>query len=309
MLKITKSTDPIVVKTTKLLIYGQPGTGKTSLAFTASNPLLLDFDNGAYRSDFRKDSVHIEKWADIASMEPADLKVYQTVVVDTVGRLLDILSADIINRNPKMGNRSGSLSMQGWGQLKGEFAQWVKRIQTMGKDLVFIAHDKEDKKGDAVIVRPDVQGGSFGEIFKIADGVGFMHKVGKETVIDFSPCDEWLGKNPAQFETLEVPNFHKEPHFMAEVITRVKSKWEDNAKKSAEVFAQVQGIITRVEMTQGVDMLNKILEEVKEINGAVKVQTWPVLNKKAGELGLKFSAESMQFEPVPAEETEPAEVA
>jgi replication-associated recombination protein RarA len=34
------------------LIYGDPGIGKTTLANTAPNPLLLDFDRGAHRSSF-----------------------------------------------------------------------------------------------------------------------------------------------------------------------------------------------------------------------------------------------------------------
>ena len=60
-LNITKSNEVMEVKHLTTTIYSQPGLGKTSLAFTASNPLLLDFDQGAYRAVERGDVVQVEK--------------------------------------------------------------------------------------------------------------------------------------------------------------------------------------------------------------------------------------------------------
>lgn len=48
-LKLFKSTDQLPMKNLLVVIYGQPGVGKTSLAFTAENPVLLDFDRGVER--------------------------------------------------------------------------------------------------------------------------------------------------------------------------------------------------------------------------------------------------------------------
>ena len=116
-LRITKATEPLFVDRINLCIYGAPGIGKTSLGFTAENPLLLDADEGAYRAANRKDSVVVKKWADMASIQKSDLDPYSTVIVDTAGRTLDKLSADIIEGNPKMG-RGGALTLQGFGELK-----------------------------------------------------------------------------------------------------------------------------------------------------------------------------------------------
>jgi hypothetical protein len=55
--RIIRSTDPVKIETVVVLVYGDPGAGKTSLAFTAADPLMLDFDRGAHRSGFRGDSV------------------------------------------------------------------------------------------------------------------------------------------------------------------------------------------------------------------------------------------------------------
>jgi DNA replication protein DnaC len=62
-LKIIKSSEPIKVERLNVCIYGQPGAGKSSLAFTAAAPLLLDFDEGAHRAANRKDSVRVTAWS------------------------------------------------------------------------------------------------------------------------------------------------------------------------------------------------------------------------------------------------------
>ena len=95
-LTIIRAADPIRVERLNLVLYAQPGIGKTSLAFTADLPLLLDFDNGAHRAANRKDTVRITNWSDVADITAADLAPFKTVIVDTAGRALDVLAADII---------------------------------------------------------------------------------------------------------------------------------------------------------------------------------------------------------------------
>ena len=156
-LKIIRADEPIKVDQLVVTIYGPPGLGKSTLAFSANNALLLDFDRGAHRAANRGDSVQVDSWNDVTSISEADLSNYSTVAVDTAGRALDQLSADIIRRNPKMG-RGGALTLQGYGQLKSEFTAWLKHLRTMGKDVVLIAHSSEDKSGDDIIERIDMQG-------------------------------------------------------------------------------------------------------------------------------------------------------
>src|SRR3990167_5019230 len=114
-LKIHKASDPILVTQIKMLIYGQPGIGKSSFGFTAEAPLTLDFDDGARRSAFRQDIVQIGSWADVNNITPEDLKPYKTLVIDTVGRALDFIAASLIADNPKLGSKTGGLTLQGYG--------------------------------------------------------------------------------------------------------------------------------------------------------------------------------------------------
>ena len=81
-LKIVRAADPIKVERLNVCLYAPPGVGKTSLAFTAEAPLLLDFDQGAHRAANRKDSVRVTSWSDVADLTPDDLAPYKTLIVD-----------------------------------------------------------------------------------------------------------------------------------------------------------------------------------------------------------------------------------
>ena len=46
---IRKSTELSIPTNVKMMLYGQAGFGKTTVALSAPSPLLLDFDNGVKR--------------------------------------------------------------------------------------------------------------------------------------------------------------------------------------------------------------------------------------------------------------------
>lgn len=285
---ITRSTDRIEVATLTLLIYGAPGIGKTSIACTAEDPLILDCDRGAYRSGFRKDSVQVERWADIVSLSAADVAPYKTIVCDTVGRLLDIMSADIIQRNPKMQGFGGALSLQGYGALKAAYATWLGSLTSMGKDVVLVAHEREDKKGDDLIVRPDIQGGSYGEVFKRADGIAYMYRSGRQTILDFSPTDRWIGKNAAGFNPLVVPDFNAERGYFASVIADTKAALNRMSAEQQRVVAEIESWRERAEAVATADEINALVGEAGALAPPVGPQAKHAIVARAKVLGFEW---------------------
>ncbi|MDT3468961.1 ATP-binding protein [Stenotrophomonas maltophilia] len=289
-LRIIRSTDPITVTRLNVCIYAAPGLGKTSISFTADKPLLLDFDRGAHRSANRKDTVQVERWEDVAHITADDLADFNTVVVDTAGRALDTLTPDIIRRNPKMG-RGGSLTLQGFGQLKSEFVAWLKHLNSLGKDVVLIAHMDEQRNGDEIIERLDVQGGSKGEIYKAADAMGRLSIRDGKRMLNFSPTDASFGKNPGQLEPLEVPHPERDPQFLARVIQQIKDRLNAMTEEQREAQAALEKWRDRTTAAQDVAAINELLPEAKGGSQAMKV----LLNDRAAALGLTFDSKAGQY--------------
>lgn len=284
-LKITKAADPINVERLNVVIYGPPGIGKSSLAFTADRPLLLDFDNGAHRTINRKDAVIVSDWSDVAGITGDDLEPFKTVIVDTAGRALDVLTADIIRSNPKLG-RGGALTLQGYGELKARFTSFLKLLNSFGKDVVLIAHMDEQRNGDDLIERLDVQGGSKGEIYKAADAMGRLVIVNGQRRLLFSPTDAAFGKNPGQLPPLDVPTFDKPEFasFLAGVIARTKDRLNELTEEQREAIAEQEWFREALPKVADVDGINGLIDRAKKAGRAVS----HMLADRATELGLTF---------------------
>lgn len=286
-LKITRASDPITVAQLAVVLYGAPGLGKSTLGFTAKDPILLDFDRGAYRAANRGDSVQVEEWLDVVSMGDADLAPYKTVVVDTAGRALDLLSADIIKRNPKMG-RGSALTLQGYGQLKSEFTSWLKNLRTMGKDVVLIAHASEEKNGDELVERLDVQGGSKGEIYKSADCMGRLSLVAGKRILNFSPTDTAFGKNPAGLQPLHVPDVSVSLTFLADIIDTIKGKLNALTEEQKKRQSAIADWLSRFDEAKTAEDYNSIVAEIKGESSSILPIIKGELHKRATVAGFSY---------------------
>lgn len=300
-LKITRAADPITVERIKLVIYGQPGSAKSSIAFTAAEPLLLDFDGGSYRAANRKDVVQVKEWSDAANITAEDMAPYKTVIIDTAGRALDLLTADIIRADPKKGN-GGALSLQGYGILKSRFSAYLTLLNSFGKDVVLIAHMEEKQRGDEIIERLDVQGGSKGEIYKAADAMGRLTIENGQRWLKFSPTDAAFGKNPGQLEPLLVPKADAPEFdgFLARVISTTKDKLNAMSADQKAAKAEQDWFRSELPKVKDADTLNGLIERAKKGGKAVVM----LLHARATELGLIGDKASGTY--VPKEK--PAEV-
>jgi hypothetical protein len=223
------------VKNRVVCIHGDPGIGKTSLAFTADKALCLAFDSGVYRAGVhRGDCVLIQSWQDVSNLTAADFAGYSTVVVDTAGRALDCLSATLMAEDPK-NNRGGALSLQGFGALKSTFYGWLANLKYLGLDVVLVCHSDEQRKGDELITRLDMQGASKNEVYKSADMMGSLSMVKGKRILNFSPTDVAFGKNPGQLPVLTVPDFDAgaPSGFLGKAIAETKAALNKLSAESA----------------------------------------------------------------------------
>lgn len=291
-LKITRAADPIKVDRLNMVIYGPPGIAKTSVAFTAASPLLLDFDQGSHRAANRKDVVRVSEWSDVAGMTAEDLAPFKTIVVDTAGRALDALSVDIIRVNPKHG-RGGALTLQGFGELKARFGAFLKLLNSFGKDVVLVAHMDEQRNGDDVIERLDVQGGSKGEIYKAADAMGRIAIVNGQRWLRFSPTDAAFGKNPGQLEPLAIPAAAAPEFsdFLAKVIQQTKDRLNELTEAQRDAQSKIIAFRTSTMNATTADEITALMGQAKAGGESFKA----LLMKRAKELGLTFDKVAGKF--------------
>jgi hypothetical protein len=293
-LRITKASDPITVDQIVLCIYGAPGTAKSSLAFTANDPLLFDFDRGVHRAMHRKDAVLPASWRDVTDMTAEDFRDYRTVIVDTAGRALDMLAADIIQRDAKMG-RGGALTLQGFGKLKAEFTAWLKLLRSFGLDVVLIAHAEEKQQGDETIERIDAQGASKNEIYKSADAMARLVITGGKRVLLFSPTDTAFGKNPAEFEPLTVPRFAPDSTFLGDIIATIKAKLNAMSEEQREVSQLLAAWSEKVHKATSPKALNTLLTSADELDPRIRDNAKRLLWSFAKDHDFSFDTATKTF--------------
>ena len=302
-LSILSGAEPIEVASVVVTIFGQPGVFKSSLGYSsAENPLLLDFDGGAHRAINRRPetkTVRMKSWEDLLTLykDHRDdvLAKAGAVAVDTVGRCLDMAADAVIRDNPKHGQSDGSLALKGWGALRQKWSRFETTTRQLGHDLILIAHDKETDAGEGKIVRPDIQGGAYGEVVKSSDAIGYCYMVGKKRMLDFSPNDRWIGKNPAGWKPFEVPHFNEEPLFLRHLLDRLKAHLNAQSEANATAIREADRWREQIAAVGTVPLLNALLPQVNALKPPLRDQVASLVIAHAKANGWNFDATSKTF--------------
>jgi hypothetical protein len=184
--------------------------------------------------------------------------------------------------------------------LKTRFRTFISQVRALNLDLLLLAHDKEDKDGDLRVVRPDITGGSYAEVLKNADFVGYMSMVGKSRLLDFSPTDRYIGKNPAAWQPFVVPPAAKATEFMADLYARAKAALGTISEASALVATEVHAWRTTFATLRTVDDLNKQIPLVKAISlPTIQAQASKLLLDRAETLKVPFDKKTKKFVAAP----------
>lgn len=290
--KITRSDETIEVKNICFTIYSQPGLGKTSVAFTASRPLMLDFDNGSYRAVDRGDVVQVSEWEDIASITAKDLAGYDTIIIDTVGKALDCLSAFIIKNNSKYGY-GGALSQQGWGQLGIRFGAFLKLLKSFGKDVVMVAHMDEKHDGESIKERLKIQGGSKDLVLTDSDVIARISVHNKERHLIFSPTETSFGKDPANIGGMPLPHAPSDAFsgYLASVIERIKESLNELSEAQIARKSEVEWFKDALPRMTTTEEINAVLGRSKKAGRDVS----QMVVERANALGFDFDPEAREY--------------
>ncbi len=305
-LNIIKSNEEIKISRVVGLIYGFPGSGKTSTANTSNNPVTLDFDNGSHRSGFRKDVMRIDRWEDIQSNMKSffnAIETYDTVVIDTISTCLDYIGEYLVRNDPKLGNNK----LRYYGALKDTFGKFVQALKTNGKDLIFIAQVKEKEENGVSVKRPDITGGSYDIVTSLCDFIGYQYYKDKIRELDFDPTEEYIGKNPMSFDKVDLPNYATEPDFFSHRIEEIKDRLGNISQEQKEAADTVKNIILEIKSVKTVDDLNTVVSDIKNAGHPKPIisQIKKSISDKMNEIGAKLNKESNLYELVEADAKKP----
>lgn len=294
------------------LIYGSPGSGKTTLACSAPNAVLLDYDGGATRLNgaHQIPTLQIQTWEQTqeALKEIRETPEIQTVVIDTIGKMLAFMEA-YIKAHPTMTrgggalelNRDGSLSLKGFGRRKQMFLDFIKEVMMMGKHIIFVGHDKEEKRGEGgneIVIRPEVGGSSANDLMKELDLVGYVEMIGVNRTIAFDPCERYYAKNTCNMQgKVEIPrlidnfgNLIAENNFMVDVINAYQKRQQDNLKQTGEYEMLCALISERINVIQNAKDANDFVEWIGGVGHIFnsKAKALTIFQAKVKELGLEY---------------------
>ena len=271
---IKKPSELNVKATISVLIYGQPGIGKTTLGVSAPEAVLFDYDGGVQRINgaHQVPTLQPTSWEDtsLALKEiQEEMPEVKTIVIDTVGKMLDYMTAYIIKNDPKMAMRDGSLSLKGYGVRKTMFVNFIKQLAVMGKNVIFIAHEREERRGEETFKRPEIGGSSANDLIKELDLVGYMYAIGKDRVITFDPAEYYYAKNTCNLPaTIKLPVVVAEDGtasanvVFANIIKSYKSAQEKRQETTGMYEALLDLIFCTVVAATDADSLNEAMNKV-----------------------------------------------
>ena len=288
------------------LLYGAPGCGKTTLACSAPQPVfVLDIEKGHERLS----TVHQAQRSEVSTydelmkdMQSEEYKAAETIVVDTIGALVQLMVGAIPKLDGKttLKQNDGSLTLKGYGFLKNKFVKFLELVGQGGKKhIIFIGHEEEEKQGESTKKRIACEGKAKSLVWQPCDFGGYMYHEQGKRMISFAPSADYYSKGVHGIAQIyEIPDATGKPlTFLADTIFATMDKTRESTrfvdKKAQKAYAAA--------MSEGKDILNEVIDDetammaIEEMKGIVhaltsKAELNSLFANKLKELGLKFCA-------------------
>jgi len=307
MTLIRKASELSIPNTIKMMIYGQAGMGKSTLALSTPKPLLLDFDNGVKRINMSHlegiDTVQVGSWQDVKDVLQEDLSAYQTIVIDTIGKMMDFIITY------KCGSRQPQI--RDWGGINQEFSWLTRAVGSLNKNVVFVAHRDTRKEGDDTVFIPALREKSYNAIVTELDLLGYLemrNDNGRQMrTITFDPTSSNDGKNTCNLPgVMAIPtivdaqgkptakNDFIERSVIAPYLDMLSAK-EDEIKKYNALLSEIEDGISQITDAQSANFFTEHINDYKHV-GSSLMKARSLFSARVKELGLVYNKDTKAYE-------------
>lgn len=210
-----------------MIISGLPGTGKTTLALSAPDVLLIDTDEGMARVNpaHRKDASICKTYEEVlADIKAAEGK-YKTIVIDTCGALIEYMKDWAMRTDPKASKKDGGFSLQGYGIIKSEFVRLSAELRKKF-NVIFLFHESMTKVDENVFYELVVEGSARTLVYQPADLAAHLFIQTGKRYLGFTPTEQYSAKAAYGIKGLiEVPELKEgEPNdFLTKLFAKVRA--------------------------------------------------------------------------------------
>ena len=130
-------------KRIKMVLYGEPGVGKSVFACKAPKPFFICSDgNYAWLEDFGADPdayVEVSSWEEAKKAFAKDYSEYETIVVDLTEDLFKWCEREYCTRN-KIEHLSDLGYGKGYDATRNEFFIEICKLISLDKNIIFLMH-------------------------------------------------------------------------------------------------------------------------------------------------------------------------
>lgn len=289
-----------------MIISGLPGVGKTTLALSAPDVLLIDADEGVARVNpaHRKDSsickTYEELLADIKTAEGQ----YKTIAIDTGGALIEMMKDWAMRTEPSASKKNGGFSLQGYGVIKSEFLRMSADLRRKF-NVIFLFHTTREKNGDEDFYEIVVEGSTRSLVYQPADLAAYCHIINGERYLGFTPTMNYNAKSAYGIKGLvRVPELKDgdKNDFLTKLFAQVKANLAaENAalKPQQEAYEEAMRLgMMVVESITDTELATMAWPEIKKLNHALtsEKELTAAFKAKIKELGYTYNRETKQYE-------------
>lgn len=289
----------------KGLILGVTGSGKTTLALSAPNPLLIDFERGILRVDqrFRLDSVQSNGFETFLQvLNSPEIKAFKTIIIDPVGEMADQIKAYCIRNNSKIAKSNMTL----YPAIQQEFKNLWSILKSKGLSIIFVSHVEESKSGDVDTLKIKCDGNFIKNFIPTQmDFVAILKKRGaadKTTrILDFSQTEEFkFGKKFSGLEDeMSVPIIAGKNDYLERVIfakyAEKNEAEEDYNRKFDTAKSDIINYIEALDSLEGINTYYLTLGKGEMLPGLAFLEK-VTLSDRVKKLGFVFNKEAKIFE-------------